>query len=293
MNTKLSILIVGVVLTPLTFVSLNDALGLLAIGAECLILPFLIASVAKTGAADDWTTVGPLGQWGPAFCTIVFAIGFGFLVPTMKAQMEDPKAIILASDIAVVLCFIVYNLVMCMGYWAWGNNVEGNVLDSMTGWMVTASRALLSVNLIISYGIMMQCSVGSLTDSLGLEGRPKGIALRLTLAIIACLCAVVVPYFNEFIDLTSACTVVVVNYLLPFVCFWTLRARIEGSLSGAIRLGMGKATVHLVVFGGGVLAMIFGLIGGFQNLIDAINSDAADSTSAVAALLRLAKWEQE
>lgn len=292
-DKKLSIAIVGTVLTPLTFISLNDVLGLLAIGAECLILPFLVWSVVGKGPASAdhcasgpcWTMTGPADQWGPAFCTIVFAIGFGFLVPTMKAQMEDSKAIITASDIAVVLCFIVYMLVMCMGYWAWGNDVEGNVLDSMDGWRVAVSRALLSVNLVISYGIMMQVSVGSLTESIGLQGRASGITLRLVLAAIACLSAVVVPYFNEFIDLTSACTVVVVNYLLPFACFWTLQARTQESLGAALGRAKGKAIVHFVVFLGGVAAMIFGLIGGFENLLDAINRGGATTTVGPSTML--------
>merc|ERR1711963_829496 len=115
--------------------------------------------------------------------------------------------------------------VMCLGYYAWGNDVSGNVLDSLALRVRIWPSLLLFTNLSISYGIIMQCSIKALE-----RGAPEvktgttRALLRLGLALAVILVAVGIPYFNEFADIFAAVALVGLNYLLPLSCYWALRA---------------------------------------------------------------------
>jgi hypothetical protein len=209
--------------------------------------------------------------------------------------MKSPEDITTASNIAIVVCFCIYVTVMSVCYWAWGDHVKGNVLDSMTGTLALVAKLLLFTNLTLSYGIFMQCVSSALSFSCGITTRAGDAALKIGLGLLVCGIAVLVPFFNEIIDLLSAVSVVTLCFYMPLISFYSLRRKGGGvaedgihmdtllstgasPVTGAsigdakkVKLSTCKIFVDLLILIVGVLAMVFGLIGGVNNLITAIN----------------------
>lgn len=269
----LSIGIVTLVLLPFVFIPLNEKLGMVAVFAVCLILPLIGKAAAAAPGGATWTLVGPMEQLGPAFCTIVFALGFGFLVPAVKGRMVEPCRMVEASDIALVMCVSIYTAVMGVCYYAWGDDNKSNVLQQMGGHMAIISNGFLLIHLVIAYGIMTQTAFGGISDSLSLVGT-KAHLVRFVIGVSCGLVAMSVPCFGEFIDLVSALTLVGCNYLLPFACYWLLGSRQQASKAAAVREDPATAFVHIIVVVGGILAMVLGVWFGFANLVAAMDARA-------------------
>jgi len=264
----LSTAVAGAALFPLTFMPLLGWLGSVAVGTELVVILLVVAAAAMSMPCENgWSQMGPLDQFGPAFCTIVFALGFGFLVPMAYGSLRDRNdAINTVTDLALGAQLLIYFVIMCLCYYAWGDDVKGNVMDSIPeayGWMRPLADGLLSVHLVIAYGVMMRASL----EPFGIKGCGTwAVAMRLGLAIVVAAIATGIPCFNEFIGLVAAVTLVFCNYVLPFACYWKLRSqRHEPSADG-----LGFKVLHGVVVLGGLVAMAVGFVQGLRNLQDAL-----------------------
>jgi len=264
---RASVALVGALLSPLTLVKFNAALSSVGVTACSLALPIVAISASWSAHAESWSAIGPTEQLGPAFCLVVFPVGFGFLVPGVKARMENPRLMPRASGIALLILLTVYGFIMGISYFAWGNNVAGNVLDSLVPVpLANIATLLLCVNVMIGYSMMMQCTTAGLSESAGIqEGCWKNV-LRIGAAMLTTVVATFLPCFNEFIAVVSAITVVACNYIIPPVCYWTLRAREQGSLVQSAKQERCRSVVHILVLLGGIVAAFFGVKVGMQNL---------------------------
>jgi len=262
---RLSTAVAGAGLFPLTFMPLRGWLGNLAVGAELLVIMFVVAAAARSTPCEScYSQLGPWSEFGPAFCTIVFALGFGFLVPMTYGNLRDrDQTIDMVTGFALGAQFLIYFLVMCFCYYVWGDGVKGNVMDSIPeadGWMRPLADSLLSVHLVVAYGIMMRASL----EPFGIEGCSAwAVAMRLGLAIAVAVIAVEIPFFNEFIGLVSAVTLVFCNFVLPFACYWSLRPQWRAD-------GLGLKVLHGVVVFGGLVAMTLGSVEGLHKLTKAL-----------------------
>jgi len=264
---RVSVALVGVILSPLTFVKFSAVLSSVSVTAVILIVPVVTISVCLGSHSENWSAMGPYGQLGPSFCVIVFAVGIGFLLPSVKARMANPRLMPRASGIALVICLVLLGVIMGLSYFAWGNDVTGNVLDSLVPpTLANIARLLLSVNVVIAYSIMMQCTTTALSESVAIQEGCRKHILRIIAVVLTTAVAAFLPCFNEFIALVSAMTVVGCNYIVPVVCYWTLRAQEQGSLVRSLKQECCQCLVHSIVFLGGVVAAVFGIMGGVQNL---------------------------
>merc|ERR1712048_568497 len=79
-----------------------------------------------------------LFNYGNAFSIFVFSYTYGFILPTLRKSMVNPEELHSAVSKSTGLMTLMYSVVVCVSYLAWGAFVEGSVVDSMTWCSVDA-----------------------------------------------------------------------------------------------------------------------------------------------------------
>jgi len=160
----------------------------------------------------------------------VFVLGFGFhvVVPTVRAEMQAPNEMPRAINWAVLLVGFVYFFTGLVGYYGWGDNVAGNVLENMVnrdGTKMLAGRALalaVIANLIVTYPIVMSCvSLAAESYCGGMYNAPLRIILLAMTAVIALFC----PNFLAILELQASTVGTLSLTLIPICCLWKLAFR--------------------------------------------------------------------
>jgi len=189
--------------------------------------------------------------------TSVFLLGFGFhvVVPTVRAEMEAPSEMPRAINWAVLLVGFVYFSVGFVGYYGWGDNVQGNVLDSMVnpdGTKMLAGRALalaVIANLIVTYPICMSCvSLAAESYCGGIYNVPLRIILLATTAAVALFC----PTFLAILELLASTVGSMSLTLIPLCVFWKL------ALSSGKKPSMATTVKHFLIVITAIMAMVVG-----------------------------------
>jgi len=204
------------------------------------------------------------------FCTTcsVFLLGFAYhiVVPTVRAEMEAPNQMPLAINRAVLLVASVYFSVGLVGYYGWGNDVAGNVLDSMVnpdGTKMLAGRALalaVMANLFVTYPIIMSCV------SLAAEsycGGKYNATLRIILLAITAAIAMFCPSFLAILTLQASTVCTMSMTLIPLGVFWKL------ALSSGKKPSRVTAAKHLLIV---IIALMAVAVGTWQSIEEMVEA---------------------
>lgn len=110
----------------------------------------------------------------------------------------------------------------------------------------------------------MRCSAEGLSVFFRVNTCTGRSALCLILAAATGVVATSVPCFIQFVDLSSAFTLVTCNFLWPPFLFWAPR------WSGTPVEGPAVAHMCMVVLG--LIGMVFGMVGSYENLVIALRN---------------------
>jgi len=187
----------------------------------------------------------------------VFLLSFAYqlVVPTVRAEMEVPSDMPRAINRAVLVVAFVYFSVGLVGYYGWGDNVKGNVLESMVyvdGTKMLAGRALalaVVANLIVTYPIVMSCvSLAAESYCGGLYNAPLRIILLAITAAVALFC----PSFLAILTLQASTVCTMSMTLIPLCVVWKL------ALSSGMKPSAATAVKHFIIIMMATMALIFG-----------------------------------
>jgi len=204
----------------------------------------------------------------------VMNLGFTYhtVVPTLRAEMCKPQELPQAITGAVGLAGFVYMVVGSLGDYGWGERVAGNVLESMRMpdgskmWEGLVLSSAIIANLSVYFSVIMMMVYRTVENKVLGHYSPL---TRLVLLFITLLEGLFVPYFLEFFSLLAS-VLGVFFVFSPIVLHHALVTKSGKKLVAATMLK------HLVVFGLGIVALIFGTWTSLQDLIRAFAASSGE-----------------
>eukprot|EP00045_Choanoeca_perplexa_P010038 m.100428 g.100428 ORF g.100428 m.100428 type:complete len:490 (-) comp15124_c0_seq1:37-1506(-) len=201
---------------------------------------------------------------------MVFAYGGHALMPDILAEMKDPKDFPKAVYYSQGFMGINYALIGFVGYAAYGNTVQNPITLSLPpdgASIFTNIMLLLHVG--VAYCINSTVFVRNLFDTIW-PGfihkstntpllRKRWAGLSLGVLLLSFIVAVIVPYFNDLMDVYSAVSIFALSIWVPALLMLLAQ---QGSLSLPL-LVFNVLLIVVALFGSGM-----GIWAAFDDLID-------------------------
>lgn len=186
---------------------------------------------------------------------------------TIPSTPEKPSKIamwrgVLVAYLVVAFC---YFGVALLGYWAFGNGVEGNILKSLKKptWLIAAANLMVVVHVIGSYQIYAM-PVFDMLESFLVKTLhfPPGIILRLiarsAYVALTCFVGVTIPFFDDLLGFFGGFAFAPTTYFLPCIMWLCIYKPKPFSLSWLANW------VCIIL---GVILMFVASIGGLREII--------------------------
>lgn len=235
-------------------------------------------------------------------------------VPSIRAQMSDPRDFLPAFRIAVSIVFFVYVAVMMSGYWGYGNNVKHNVVHSMMfppespcgrdgmhdkanttlhrgnyTWIGVTMASLVSIYLLLGFSLFFKCIAGMLqnlgdphTHAVFRKDSRANRLLRAAVVVVVVLIGLLVPDFRDVMAVVSSICCSCNNVFFPLLFAYSSKlADPKGILTSWPR-----RLLHGCIFLLGLCCLTLGLSSSVPNLMETLrhypNPDAGEQDVNVA-----------
>ncbi|WOL15578.1 lysine histidine transporter 1 [Canna indica] len=221
------------------------------------------------------TTAGTILNLFSAMGTLAFAYAGHNVVLEIQATIpSDPEKPskrpmwkgVVAAYVLVALCYFPVALV---GYWAFGNAVEEDILVSLKRpwWLIAAANMMVVVHVVGSYQVYAMPVFDMMESLLVKKYRfPPGQTLRLIARSIyvalTMVVAIIFPFFNELLGFFGGFAFAPTTYFLPCIIWLSICKPRRFSLSWIINWV--SKTICIII---GVLLMIVSSIGGLRKII--------------------------
>lgn len=182
------------------------------------------------------------------------------------------------------VCFTVCLVVMTCGYGGFGKPTQDVIIDSLTSstgvpfYSGQVAAVGILVNLFISAPLIFY-SVTSFVESTGNDTwrtpmSKANILFRLSLMTFCIVLGALISFAKTLIGLVSALFGSFNCVFFPLLFFYTLRARAKQSerCDEVPPVSVLRRITHVAVFMVGVIACLFGCIGGVEELLIALES---------------------
>jgi len=225
----------------------------------------------------------------------IFVFGFDAIVslPAMRGQMQDIDELPFVLNKGMTIVAMISGTIMGIGFAGFGSEVEDNIIDSLGTFMKTSEFSLGStmgslaslsilVNLMISVPLIFynftsffESTKSSESDALRTPMTTPNIVFRFAVMICLVLVGSAVPFAKQLIGLVSAIFGSFNSVFFPLAFFYKLRR--EASAETLRPLHPLRMVVHAVVVLVGSIALVFGTIGGLDDVTEKLKelSDAA------------------
>jgi len=208
-------------------------------------------------------------------------------------EMKNKHHLMRCFSTGVSIVTVLYIGIIVIGYNAYGNFIQANIVDSMKyhpatweesqnmkpqDWtgrqsviLPTAMSCCVVVNLIISYPLLLApvflAVQGSAYGKENLKvGSKKNYLMRTFIVIVTVAVPLVITEFSIIFNLFASICGPTTGVLIP-ICFGCkIRSRVEAKGSGPVRL-IWQGLLLLL----GCFSIVFGLIGSVQELIASLN----------------------
>eukprot|EP00930_Biecheleria_cincta_P019704 TRINITY_DN14978_c0_g1_i1.p1 TRINITY_DN14978_c0_g1~~TRINITY_DN14978_c0_g1_i1.p1 ORF type:complete len:496 (-),score=101.10 TRINITY_DN14978_c0_g1_i1:192-1679(-) len=231
------------------------------------------------------TYTAPELSFGTVGTTIsIFVFGFDAIVslPAMRGQMREADELPSVLNKGMAIVALISGTIMGIGFAGFGNEVNDNVIDSLGTFMTTGELSLSStmgslaslgimVNLLISVPIIfynftsfIESTKSSEGDALRTPMTTQNIAFRFAVMISLVLVGSAIPFAKQLIGLVSAVFGSFNSVLSPLAFFYKLR-REAPEVQPLHPL---RAVLHVVVVLVGSTALVFGTIGGVDEVLE-------------------------
>eukprot|EP00929_Paragymnodinium_shiwhaense_P094394 TRINITY_DN5493_c0_g1_i1.p1 TRINITY_DN5493_c0_g1~~TRINITY_DN5493_c0_g1_i1.p1 ORF type:complete len:583 (-),score=89.01 TRINITY_DN5493_c0_g1_i1:410-2158(-) len=242
------------------------------------------------GEVCRWYKAQPDGGFllkeGSATATCLFAFAVLGTIPSVRSQCANPREAPEAIRIGFFLVFLLYAVVMGLGYLGYGEGSPDNVLEAVAAqYKITGIVGSLSImiNIFISAPLFIICVLSAFeatgTSALHTPMSGPNCVVRVVFIIFCSSVSAVLPYVCEVIGLVSSCFGVFNNIFYPVVFMYALR---KSAGAKAPEQAAWKPVVHtgLMVLGG--FTMIFGVMGSWESLQKKIQENASSQGMIVA-----------
>lgn len=220
------------------------------------------------------------------FCVCLLGFCCSNTLTSIRGTMERPEEINTAISQSHFAAAVVYIGAGCVGYYGWGNAVQGNVLESMKfddsrdhpylkGNMISGYLLAFAVvcNLVVS--LPFNCFV--LFQTLGAKfpqvrsSSGADMGLRVAVMVAITLVAMVVPYFMELLTIIASVLIVSIVLLWPSAFAMQLD-RMEGK---------SIVSSHAVTFICGIAVGCISFVTAVGELSGAIAKDAQQLSDSI------------
>jgi len=212
-------------------------------------------------------------ELGNVVAVFFLAFTFQMVAPTLRSEMQEPRELPKAVNWALSLVSVVYVAAGSLGYYGWGNKVEGNVLRNMRTedgrmWAGIMLGTAVICNLLVTFPIFMSIVGRALESSTVGHYSPT---LRLLLLAFAFSVGMFLPYFMEFLGLLGSVLGVMVGAFLPLGSYWALVSQEEDDPAKQENR-KGLAVRHGICILFAVVTLIFGTWTAVNDLASAMAS---------------------
>ncbi|XP_019168377.1 PREDICTED: lysine histidine transporter-like 6 [Ipomoea nil] len=228
-------------------------------------IPNVSYAYKKTSAADSmFRTFNALGQISFAYAGHAVVLEIQATIPSTP---EKPSKVpmwkgALGSYFVNAIC---YFPVAFVGYWAFGNEVDDNVLVTLDkpSWLIAAANLMVVIHVIGSYQVYAM-PVFHMLETIAVErlNLLPGLALRLVLrsAFVAftLLVGVTFPFFGDLLGFFGGFGFAPTAYFLPSIIWLKIKKPKRFSISWCINWAC------IVI---GVFIMVASTIGGVRNIL--------------------------
>ncbi|EDQ86645.1 uncharacterized protein MONBRDRAFT_38331 [Monosiga brevicollis MX1] len=205
-----------------------------------------------------------------ALTTMVFAFGGHALIPDILSEMRFPKDFSLAVYWSQGFMFVNYLLVGCLGYAAYGADVQSPITLSLPRDGVDIfNNICLLLHVGVAYCINSTVFVRNICDTIwpGFLSEPhlertklqRWSALSAGVLLLSFFISVILPYFSDLMDVNSAISLFALSIWLPATLL--------------IMSQLNRMTVWLIMFNAllvllGVVGSLMGLWAAMDDLVD-------------------------
>ncbi|KAK3041266.1 hypothetical protein RJ639_001368, partial [Escallonia herrerae] len=219
----------------------------------------------KTSAADSvFRVFNALGQISFAYAGHAVTLEIQATIPSTP-EMPSKVPMWKGAFMAYVINALCYLPVAFIGYWAFGQDVTDNVLQSLQrpSWLIAAANLMVVVHVIGSYQVYAMPVFDLLERTMVKRLKfPSGISLRLVVrsAYVAftLFIGVTFPFFADLLGFFGGFGFTPTSYFLPSIIWLTLKKPRRFSRSWLINWAC------III---GVSIMLASTIGGFRNII--------------------------
>ncbi|XP_042857114.1 amino acid transporter AVT1J-like [Penaeus japonicus] len=190
------------------------------------------------------------------FGTIVFSLGGAATFPTVQNDMKERSKFVYSVAIAFTVLLVLYMPVSGVGYGVLGQAVSDNILLSVSGTAVTATRAMIFSHLLFVFVIIFNPVAQGLEEALAVPrefGWQRCCVRTLLLALIV-LMAVSVPDFGKILNLIGGSSVTIESFVLPPLCYLKLCSTKDDQGKPYRSVGFAESAVLISVVITGVCA---------------------------------------
>ena len=180
------------------------------------------------------------GRMFDVFLSIsILATVFGNgILPEIQATLAPPAAgkMLKALVMCYAVAFVTFYLSAISGYWAFGNAVQSNALQSLmpdTGpslaptWMLGLSVVLILLQLLaialvysqVAYEIMEKQSADTKHGRFSWRNLVPRLALRTGYVAVCALVAAALPFFGDIVGVVGAIGFIPLDFVLPVVMY--------------------------------------------------------------------------
>eukprot|EP00811_Abedinium_folium_P036458 NODE_9164_length_1442_cov_12.708745.p1 GENE.NODE_9164_length_1442_cov_12.708745~~NODE_9164_length_1442_cov_12.708745.p1 ORF type:complete len:421 (-),score=106.70 NODE_9164_length_1442_cov_12.708745:179-1372(-) len=234
---------------------------------------------------------------GASIATFFFGYGSIATMPSLWSQMADSSELPAALRDGFIVVAIVYLLVLVLGYWAFAQRTQENIIKSFDSDPHAFQKACASIcsagvafNLFISTPTFMYCVVSVFENSGGGAIRtthtPLNILFRAGLMTALTLTSWKLPYPKPLIDLACAIFSVCNCVVVPLLTYRALKSHLAEHTLPAWAIDVNACGCKKLAFGFAVVigaaAMVFGVAGGISELNEHIHAAKVTTTTTAA-----------
>ncbi|XP_054275664.1 uncharacterized protein LOC128994869 isoform X1 [Macrosteles quadrilineatus] len=153
-----------------------------------------------------------------SFGTILFAYGGASTFPTIQNDMVRRDKFSVSAVIGFIVVLCLYMPVVVGGYFVYGDNIDDNIVQSVSrGMFVSFANILMAVHLILAFFIVVNpvCQLVENVFEVPHEFCYKRCVTRSLMVLLMVVVGETIPKFGKILSLVGGSTITLTTFVLP------------------------------------------------------------------------------
>ncbi|GBN38749.1 Amino acid transporter AVT1E [Araneus ventricosus] len=224
------VLILAVFLCPLMWLGTPDDFwpaAVIALGTTitaCILLIVLIARDAASSAHTNYPSPDPT-KFFLAFGTIYFSFGGAASFPTFQNDMRNRNDFAKAATMGFAFLLLLYLPVAILGYATYGDQVQDDVIDSISGSTVKSIiQVLLALHMLFAFLLVINASSQEFEEFFKIPNKFgwKRVVIRSSMMLLIVFMAQSVPKFGKVLSLVGGSAITLTASVFPCIFYYRL-----------------------------------------------------------------------